>query len=775
MRRACSAAARVAALPTTRPTLPIISSLSSVAERSFSSSSRSSFFFRRPTAIPAKVAEDLLEAAEHDRPDVIARLYPSLVEAVKTSSPSSSALSHARLQSLMRNVAKANRFPLLLKMFNDLPTTFGYQHTPLDHHILVHGMAHAGKLQRALKWLDSMEETHAVRPHVSDYNTVLNGYRRQRDLEGMRHVVERMRARGIEPNVVSYNTFFSALFEMGKIDEVRRLMYEMQAKGVQPDLYTETALLTGFLEVGEMASARQIQQRLALIVEKAMKNRSIASEQYDTAVVNALIKFKSADEGFDSAAEMAEQYREQGVPLDRWTINTLVAEGTKMLRTADEGVRLIEQLEALIETRADCRAWSLAINALLTGPAATGEGLGEALKLYHRARDRSVQPDSAMVQPLLSALLLPSSTSDSLAAAKNLYEDLATSSRSYDTSPDSSVYLTLLEACANPAHPDLAYSRTLIGDMKARGIKLDSKSVTRHIVALMRAAGSFDEAFQSYDEIRALDPSMLDQKAYNTILSAFTSLSFPSSSSAPPPMAPPSLIMEFLSDMRLSAHPPNATTYSLLLTYYSRTPSASVSHIAHLHSFLKLDINLDPDTALFNSLMTAYSHVGAYTHAYRVWDSMLANANPARVGVNETSVSVLIDTCGFDGTTDAQKRARRTWRDLGEGRVPVVRNRKNWESWIECLCRWRQWDEAERVVFEDMSGGRADVPRATKVAVEVLLKFVRNAGDARWEAVRKRVRRDRPDLWDDVKDVALVPQGKWKAGFTPQSVRELDT
>ncbi|GAA5879591.1 hypothetical protein JCM1840_003326 [Sporobolomyces johnsonii] len=776
MRRACSAAVRAATFPTLRPTPSIASSSSSVGVRSFSSSSRSSFFFRRPTATPAKVAEDLLDAAQQDRPDVIARLYPSLVEALKTSSPSSSpALSHARFQSLMRLIAKTDRFPLLLRMFNDLPITFGYRHTPLDHHILVYGMAHAGKMQRALKWLDSMEETHAVKPHVSDYNTVLNGYRRQQDLDGMRHVVERMRARGVEPNVVTYNTFVSALFEMGKVDEVRQLVKEMSAKGVQPDLYTETALLTGFLDVGEMASARQVQQRLAAVVERETKGRVT---DY-TVAINALIKFRAAADGLDGATKMARMYRSRGVPLDRWTINTLVSEGAKALRTADEGVRLIEQLEALVEMQADRRAWSLAINALVSGPAGTGEGLAEALKLYYLARDRSVQPDSQMVQPLLHALLRPSPTPDSLAAAKNLYDDLATSSRSHDAGPDTTIYLTLLEACANPAHPDLAYSRTLLADMKARGVKVDAKSVTWHIVALMRAAGSFEEAFQSYDEMRALDPSVLDQKAYNTILSAFTSLSFPSSSSAPPPMAPPPLIMEFLSDMRLSPHPPNAVTYSLLLTYYSRTQSASVSLITHLHSLLKLDINLDPDTALFNSLMSAYARVGAYAHAYRIWDSLVANTNPARsggvgVGVDEMSVSVLIDTCGFDGSVEAQRRARRAWRDLEDGRVPVGRNRKHWETWVECLCRWREWDEAERVVFEDMSGERAGVPRATKNAVEVLLKFGRNAGDARWEAMRERVRRDRPDLWDEVKDVAPVPQGMRKEFFTSQSVEKPD-
>jgi pentatricopeptide repeat protein len=714
--------------------------------RPFSSSASTSFLFNRPPpANAAKILQDLVDARTNARLDIISKLYPSLVTAVQSLS-GGAPLSHARLQSVMRFVASTNRFTLLLKMFDDLPL-LGFEHTAHDHHILILGMARAGKVSKALKWIETMARTHGIHPSTSDWNVVLGGYRRAGDLEGMKDVVERMRAAGYAPNVVTYNSLISALFEFGRIDDVREMVREMEENEVRADLWTETALLTGFVEAGELASAREVKQRLERVLDQ------VDGPPSDTAAVNAFIKFESADKGFPQGSRLAKRYRDRGYALDAWTLNTLAREGAKGLATAEEGVRMLEDLEDVTGATADRRSWSIVLSGVLSGEG----GLPEALKVHQEARDRSIQPDSSMVQPLLQSLLLPSPSPSSLAIAKTLYEDLAQASRSYHTSPDLSIYVTLLRACADPSHPDLEYSRTLVTDMRERGVRLDGASVTWHIVALMRAASSFEEAFQAYDQIRALDPTALDQSAYNTILAAFTSLSFPSPASPLiPTQAPPPLIMEFLSDMRHSSppQPPNSITYSLLLSYYSRTHSASASSISHLHSLIKLDINLDPDTALFNSLMGAYSRVGAFNAAYRIWDSMRANPTSA-TRVDNVSLSIMLDTCGWNGGKAALRRAEQVWADAVEGRIDVRPNRKNWDSWVECLCRLGEFDRAERIVFEEM--GR-EVGLET---VEMLLKMVRRSedGDERWKRVRERVRNEMSEeVWERVQ--AVAPWGK---------------
>ena len=756
------------------------------SSRPFSSTAPTSFFFRKPTKSAHDIARELVQARRDDRPDLVAKLYPSFVDAVAESSSSSSSssssrspLSRGQFQDLMRFAATTGKSRLALRMFNDAPVRLGFHHSLEDHQILLMALARVGRLDKAIAWLESMHATHGLAPTASEWNVVVQGYRREGDLDGMHAVVERMRSRGVEPNIVTYNTLIAALFEHGNLDGVRRAVADLRERAIEHDLWTEQTLLAGFLKAGELASARDVQRRLrALVVNSVAPDASGKGKAaVDHGVVNGLVQFEAVEHGFDAGVQLAGEMRARNLPIGARTLSTLVQYGVSELGSADEAAALLDRLEDALGVEPDRHAWSTVIAALARRPAGAG-GLDEALRAYQVARDRSVQPDSLMVQPLLTALLLPSPTPDALVAARELYDDLATSSRSFTTAPDASVYVTLLRACADPAHPDLEWSRSLIGDMKQRGIRLDGASTTWHIVALMRAATSFDEAFAAYDEMRALDPSVLDRKDYNTILSAFTALTFPSSSSSSSSSsdsaAPAPLIMEFMTDMRTSGHPPSSATYALLLTYYSRAASASPATIAHLHSLIKLDVHLDPDTPLFNALMGAYSRTGAYNAAYRIWDAMLLHrggGDPTEAGIDAVSVSTLLDTAAHDGSPAAQRRAERVWDDLARGTLVggrVRRTPKNWDAWVEALGRWGRLAEAEQVVFGEMAPVerrevgerrahviRDEAPVAGEGTVRALLKFAARDSAEAQQRVAQRVRDERPDLWPAVEKLAL--------------------
>ncbi|KAM0788770.1 hypothetical protein ACM66B_002860 [Microbotryomycetes sp. NB124-2] len=724
--------------------------------RAFSSSDRAQFLFRRPQrhADPRQLVRELVDARQNDRLDVVARVYPQLAQSQAVAattqasgSSSSPVVTHDTLQYLMKFVASTNRFSLLVRMFDDLETTFGFRPTAQDHHNLLLGMARARKLDRAINWLESMPTSHGIRPRDVDWNVVLDGFRRERDAQGMRTLVERMRRSNCLPNVVTYNTLISGLFEAGLVDEVRATIREMNDSAVEPDLFTETALLTGFLTINEMASASQCQQRLKRIVDEQGPSMS------DTAAVNALIKFACATEGFGEALRLAVRYKERRHRLDTWTINTLSLEGAKNINSAEEGARLIDELEQVLDIDADRRTWSIVLTGVLSGPG----GVKEALKVHHEARARSIQSDSKLVQPLLSALLEPSPTHETMAIAKELYEDLAYTSKGYQTSPDLSIYVTLLRACANPAASDIDFAKVLVADMRQRGLKLDGPAVTWQIIGLMRASSTWQEAFAAYDEMRALDVTVFDQNAYNTILSAFTSLSFSSSSPSDEmtgTVAPSKLVLEFLSDMRSASPPcpPNSVTYSMLLSHYSRSRGASAQHVSRLHSLIKLDSSLDPDTALFNSLMSAYSRVGAFNVAYRIWDSMLANVSNYRIRPDNVTLSIMLDTCGYDNNAS---KAVQVWNQVAQGMAGGgidKRNVKNWDSYVECMCRCGMWRDAERAVFEEM-GKRGEVEPARSTC-ETLLKMSRSGTDGAWEQRWKtwsdRVRQELPNVWQEL-------------------------
>jgi len=124
----------------------------------------------------------------------------------------------------------------------------------------------------------------------------------------------------------------------------------------------------------------------------------------------------------------------------------------------------------------------------------------------------------------------------------------------------------------------------------------------------------------------------------------------------------------------------------------------------------------------------------------------------------------LFDTFGYDRSRDVQNKARRIWNQLSKnessGSGPgedagggylrsLKRNKKNWDTWIECLCRWGRFQEAEELVFEEMMGAR----KADLVTFQVLIKFARANGIEEWERVRNKVFEKRPDLKEELEEV----------------------
>ncbi|POY74117.1 hypothetical protein BMF94_2929 [Rhodotorula taiwanensis] len=771
MRRAASHALRNAArlqASSARLAAPVPAAVGT-ASRSFSTSSPSRFFFRRPTKTASDLARDLLDAKDRDRPDVFSRVYPQLVEAAKDASSSSTPapLSPDELRALMRFAVRTRRFQLCLRIYNDMTRVFGFRHSLWDHNVLLQCLVQADRLPKALEWVQAIEASQGYRPTASEWNIVLQGFRRKADLAGMQQVVARMRDTGVEPNVVTYNTLISAAFDQGHLEQVRDTVRDMRTAGVEPDLTTDTALLVGFLEAGELGSAREVQTRLRATVEAGLRSKSKATNRQELPAVNALIKYEAIIKGLDEALALTRRFGDDGLAFDAMTLNTLFKEGLAEVETAAEGARILERIEDAADSTSNRRTWALLISRLANKPG----GATEALEAYQLARDRGLEPDSGMVQPLLDAMLDPSQRDEHRATVKALYDDLSTSSRTYATAPDVGIFSTILRACADSEAPDLEWSRTVVKDMRSRGVALDGPTASAHIIALMRASATYDEAFQAYDEIRALGPSVLDLRAYNAILGAFTSLPFSAQEAAPP-----KLVMEILSDMRKSNHPPNSATYSLLLTYYACAAPTAFNHVAHLHSLIKLDSSLDPDTALFNSLFMAYSRTGATSAAYRIWDTMLqytmrSSAGAGAIAVDSRTLSILFDTCGHDGTTAAQARARRVWADLDSGRLRVERNLKVCDSYVEALCRFGALDDAEAVVFHDMDG-QGRLPRSGVSTVEALLKFARKDSQDRFEAVSLRIQAERGDLWEGISPEAKQMR---RVGRDDQSTRSQES
>ncbi|CAE6450818.1 hypothetical protein ACGC1H_006574 [Rhizoctonia solani] len=275
-------------------------------------------------------------------------------------------------------------------------------------------------------------------------------------------------------------------------------------------------------------------------------------------------------------------------------------------------------------------------------------------------------------------------------------------------------------------------------------------------ILLMRNAPSHEAAFKTYAYACVIDPSShsFGEREYRAILKNFAGLKIQRDEEqllregggdqwregasieailgrrtdvyAPPPAA---LYYEIMRDMQRAGYSIQQTEYSAILRAYANTclappeetdsttnemlpkqtrnvaTSATLArahnshvleHIQRIHTLLKLDTNLTPDTELLNSLMLAYGHAGAIENVLAIWDQMADR----RWG--SASASIVIDALGRSGRSNLN-RARMLWDSLRRyhGSKLTV---NIYTSWVEALCRLGEFAEAERVVFVDMRG-----------------------------------------------------------------------
>ncbi|CAE6433947.1 unnamed protein product [Rhizoctonia solani] len=275
-------------------------------------------------------------------------------------------------------------------------------------------------------------------------------------------------------------------------------------------------------------------------------------------------------------------------------------------------------------------------------------------------------------------------------------------------------------------------------------------------ILLMQNAPSHEAAFKAYAYACVIDPSggSFGEREYRAILKTFAGLRVQRDKEkllregvrdqwgegitveailgrrteiyAPPPAA---LYYEIMRDMQRAGYHVQQAEYSTILRAYANTcialPDESepatnemftsqarstaasatlarthnshvLEHIQRIHTLLKLDTNLTPDTALLNSLMLAYGHAGAIENMLAIWDQIRDR------GWDNASVSIVIDALGRSGRTNLG-RARSLWESLRRrhGSKLTV---NNYTSWVEALCRLGEFAAAERVVFIDMRG-----------------------------------------------------------------------
>ncbi|KAI1789822.1 hypothetical protein LXA43DRAFT_1062622 [Ganoderma leucocontextum] len=385
------------------------------------------------------------------------------------------------------------------------------------------------------------------------------------------------------------------------------------------------------------------------------------------------------------------------------------------------------------------------------------------VEFYKLEWTRGYRVSSDMLHFAIQALLssnLASPSQRALEAALALYRDfvnrdVAPSSSGNDPAvgeyPQSRTYQVLLRTLTRGHGAKfLPVAATLVDDMRRFRINLDPQTTASVIVLIMRACPTPEDAFESYRLLGQppdqYDTPNLNEEGYNALLGEFCKLE-----TWPQGIPSTKHFFQIVADMRRHGLEPNHKVYTIIIgrlavlatTAASAPPTPENSDdlrrqiaktIARVHNHLTLNASFTPDVALWNQLMDAYQRAGCFTEACRIWEKLFASRT-----IDGASVSIIIDACAFNRAYDV---AVRVFTGLLESEYPL--NVRNWNTFLECLCRLDRIDEAMKVLCLEMSG-REDGVAPDKESVRILLKFVtKHKQEAE---VRSKLKRFLPKLY----------------------------
>ncbi|KAL1740008.1 hypothetical protein HDZ31DRAFT_48360 [Schizophyllum fasciatum] len=438
-----------------------------------------------------------------------------------------------------------------------------------------------------------------------------------------------------------------------------------------------------------------------------------AQADAEEAELAARLATQAASKGMISAAKVLQN---SGRPLTPRLLNA-VLRGSK-------SIGALEQFSGIFGVEQTVEQWAVVIENCCQN-----KSKKDALQLYDTAKERGIVPDVTMAFPLIRLLCRYGSDNldpDDLDRVIDIHDDVApteTPSSESHALLYGMMYDALLRSLASAPDPkeynnffSIALDLVDKHDIEVH----PGQRAASTAIFFMRCAKNEDAAYAAYEAAR----DALDAPGYAAVLARICRLRFPRTARGPPLK----LYFDVVRDMRArddAAASPAPEVYGIL-----------VGMVRQIHDVLTLDAALTPGPAIWNTLMDTYQRLGCFADAYRVWQTLDLQGQ-----VNATAVSIVLDACG---------RAR-AWTTAVQIMDKLFRthfrmNLKNWQSWVECLCRMRRFSEAVEVVCVQMGGEQV---KPDIGCILILLKFTMPWPDVQAQ-VYHRIREYLPELYDQL-------------------------
>jgi pentatricopeptide repeat protein len=574
------------------------------------------------------------------------------------------------------------------------------------------------------RYLFTMQERPGnVMPTPNLWNTLLRTCSQRGSVTMIHRVLSDMIVTGCPPTLHSYELLFNAINTSSTLltmDEVAELVDQMIASGIPYDPTTWSILQETYAKEGFRVQADDVGD---LYTQKYSElNLKSTEPPTSLGLVQELTQCAVKD-GVNAAITLFQQKsRTEGIMAD---YDILAA----ILRNSHKLTEMRKTERALnVWAGPNARVWMLLIkNADLKGYA------HNAMEVYEQAKRAGVTPTATLVMPVIHVLCSKvsgggkgSSSEDALDAALKIYQELCDVQAKGDKpdakGPSQSIYRTLARTLVYAQNQRKYFPRlmTLLDDMKSRKLPLDSTILAMIVVSQMRAAPSLEEAYRAYESLTQ-GATPMDAPGYQHVLHELCQMR--KGQLVVPPI---NLVFDVVADARAAGHDLSEVAYILWLRAAGRLATALRDNvdpdstldtirvaIRRVHDRLTIDATVTPTAFLWATLMDAYQRAWMSGEAMRVWDMMLLQGK-----LNEAAVSIMTDTCSHAGMYSLLQEI---WTKLRRTRFPL--NQRNWNNYVEALCRLNRLDQAVKVVCHEMDADPDKETTPNAESVQILLKY----------------------------------------------------
>ncbi|WVW84463.1 hypothetical protein I302_106497 [Kwoniella bestiolae CBS 10118] len=736
-----------------------------------------SFFSRAkgltPTS-PDQAASEFINSISTSQYDTLHSSYIIIINSPSPSTHLSQEILHDAM-ALLSESRSMSELELLRRIYDDLPTRFGYPISSEQENLLIKGLCLNGLIEDALSLAQSIDPQHVdwrllLQSASSDYPSLVDSiipFLRQYSKLDQTDVALILRS------IRNTHSRSTGSLTRSKLDTV---LEEIREKGITLDLPTEAELMRIHISLGELEKASEIVDR--------WDTKYITSP----ALWNAMVELAIARNDRDIVEELIGRMKDRGIKAPQKALTFLSVQNLRSYVSSrstmgfSEIVGSVDHAEKIcgVESKAD--VWAEVVRVYLV-EVKSHDNLDVVLEVYSEILSRGIEVSAELARNIIIPLS-NSRQQSRLNDMMRIYDDYLSSSLAFKTRRETHkfqpVYQYLLMSCAKSEPPATTFALRLLNDMKVHQVEISSGNMISLLVLLMKSSEDHYSAFNLYSHFYDLSHSSIDEEGYKVILINFLNLYWDRS-----PFCPPELFIAIMKDMSKNGYQPDSHILSSLLKQYGSqatklrrklrsTPTVSGStaispydeevdigeqldtlsqSIRDIHTLLKLDPLIIPDIPLLSAMMDAYSRVGAYSECFEVWDELVSRRSreaPEKLKeLYAAGLNVILDACGWSYSLN---RGRKIW--AWAKKWELVWEKKHFDSYVEFLCRNSQLAEAGGFVLDEMGG---DGPEADKESVRIVLKFGRRERDYKRDVgvmgdFVRRLRDEKGELYEQLRE-----------------------